>query len=247
MGLAIMMSQSRGALMGLAAGVAVIIALSSRRGILILATIVVIVALCLGLGFFNVLPDEITARIGQITEYFSVFDVRGVEATAENWAVLERMARWQAAWEMFQANPWLGVGVGNYVTQYKFFALDAWPNPLGHAHNLYLHMTAEAGIIGGVAYALLVAVWLVSGGRVVRKLRARLKLPASTEWPDTRVMVALALGLLGSLVAVSVHNGFDNLYVHDLNVQVGMTLGLLTALGTAQYSTKHSTQNSEES
>jgi O-antigen ligase len=251
MGLAIMMSQSRGALLGLAAGVAVMIAISSKRGILIVATLVLFLVLCLGLGVFNILPSEISGRIGQITEYFSVFDVRGVEVTSENWAVLERMARWQAAWEMFQANPWFGVGVGNYISQYKFFALDAWPNPLGHAHNIYLHMTAEAGIIGGAGYVLLIALWLVSGGRVVRKLRARLKLPASLEWPDQRVAVALALGLLGALVAVSIHNGFDNLYVHDLNVQVGMTLGLLTALGTAQYSEKHSaqhsTQNSKES
>jgi hypothetical protein len=108
-------------------------------------------------------------------------------------------------------------------------------------------MTAEAGIIGGAAYGLLVAVWLISGGRVVKALQARFKLPESVEWPDQRIAIALALGLLGTLVAVSVHNAFDNLYVHELNIQVGMTLGLLTALGTAHYSAKCSTQNLNES
>ena len=33
------------------------------------------------------------------------------------------------------------------------------------------------------------------------------------------------------LTALAVHNVFDNLYVHSMNVQIGITLGIVSALG----------------
>ncbi len=116
---------------------------------------------------------------------------------------------------MFNDHPWLGVGTGNYPVAYPRYAVGRWRDPLGHAHNYYLNVAAEAGLVGFVAYVLLVTACLLEAWRVIRRTRG-------TGWWN-----AVALGVLGILVHLSVHNLFDNLYVHSMNVQLGLALGLL--------------------
>ena len=45
----------------------------------------------------------------------------------------------------------------------------------------------------------------------------------------------IALGILGVLVHLSVHNIFDNLYVHAMYVQVAILLGIGAAHGRVQW------------
>ena len=92
----------------------------------------------------------------------------GVEVNDANFAIIERLAHWQAAVEMIRAHPWLGIGFGNYAAAYPAYALIRWPNPLGHAHNIYLNMAAETGLIGLLLYLLL---WIVIGLQTGRAWR----------------------------------------------------------------------------
>lgn len=216
-GAAMLMSLSRGALLGAVAALAVMAAVASRRTLTIAVVGLVVLALVLLLGAFSLLPQQVAVRLSQMVEYFGVFDVRSIELTAQNWAIVERMARWQAAWNMFVNNPWLGVGLGNYAVAYESYALPGWPDPLGHAHNFYLNMMAETGVVGAGAYLALVAIWFWHGLQVLRRASGPL--------------FTVVVGLLGILMAAAVHNLFDNLYVHNMNIQVGLTLGLLTAIG----------------
>jgi O-antigen ligase len=114
---------------------------------------------------------------------------------------------------MLEAHPLLGVGVGNYVPTYPSYALPGWKDPLGHAHNYYLHVAAETGIAGLAVYVLLIAACFWQG------------------WSATRLLTGpaqgVALGVLGVLGAFAVHSLFDNLYVHGMNMHVAMLLGLL--------------------
>jgi putative inorganic carbon (HCO3(-)) transporter len=140
-------------------------------------------------------------------------DVASVEVNDANWAVIERMAHWQAAVGMFTDHPWLGVGIGNYPVAYPQYAVGRWRDPLGHAHNYYLNIAAEAGIVGLGAYLLLFGTCFVVAWRTIQH--------AQGYWR------AVALGALGILVHLSVHNLFDNLFVHSMAVQLGLVLGLL--------------------
>jgi len=140
-------------------------------------------------------------------------DVVSVEVNDANWAVIERMAHWQAALAMFTDYPWLGVGIGNYPVAYPRYALGRWRDPLGHAHNYYLNVAAEAGILGLGAYLLFFGVCFVVAWRTIQSTQG--------YWR------AVALGALGILVHLSVHNLFDDLLVHSMNVQLGLILGLL--------------------
>src|SRR5690606_34926810 len=112
-----------------------------------------------GLWLAGRLPASVVARVSSATqELFAFDDVRGVDITPENYAVVERLAHWQAALNMARAHPWLGVGFGNYEIAYADFRLMNWKFPLGHAHNYYLNVLAEAGMIGLIAYVFYWAV-----------------------------------------------------------------------------------------
>lgn len=213
----VFISWSRGAWLafGVSIGV-VVLALPRRtsRGLLIAGGIAAIfMALWLG----NALPASIVERISSSTqEFFAFEDVRGVDITPENYAVAERLAHWQAALNMTIAHPWLGVGIGNYEVVYPQYRLLNWLEPLGHAHNYYLNILAEAGIIGVLVYG---KVWLVI---MLATWQAR-------RHPDFLTRCIL-VGLLGTWTYLSVHSLFDNLYVNNLFLHLGLMLGVLTVL-----------------
>ncbi|MCB9451769.1 MAG: O-antigen ligase family protein [Anaerolineaceae bacterium] len=167
--------------------------------------------------FGHLLPASIVERVNSATaEYFTFSDVRGVDITPENYAVVERLAHWQAALNMSTARTWLGVGLGNYEVVYPEYRLINWKEALGHAHNYYLNILAEAGIIGLLGYgkAWLMIMWLSWRTRKHPDVLARL----------------VAVGLLGSWTYLSVHHLFDSLYVNNLFVHLGLMLGILSIL-----------------
>jgi O-antigen ligase len=126
------------------------------------------------------------------------------------------MAHWQAALGMWTDHPWLGVGAGNYEAAYASYALPRWPAALGHAHNYYLNIAAEAGVLGLAVYLLLWLAALVGAWRAVRRY---------SGWS-----LAASLGILGVVIHLSVHNLFDNLFVHSMYLQLGVLLGLIPIL-----------------
>jgi O-antigen ligase len=99
------------------------------------------------------LPASVTERVTSATEeLFILGDVRDVDITNDNYAIVERLAHWQAALNMTEHNPFFGVGFGNYEVAYEQYRLLNWQEPLGHAHNYYLNVLAETGIIGLIGY-----------------------------------------------------------------------------------------------
>ena len=213
MGTALIMSWSRGAWLGFAAAFTLMILAYSRRAAVLFALVCLLIASVLLLGSFQALPQTIVQRLTDFLPYLHTLDVRGVKLTDANYAVVERLAHWQAAWGMFNDRPWLGVGIGNYEPVYPAYSLPGWTEPLGHAHNYYLNIAAEAGLIGLAAYLVLWGAAFWQTWNVVR----------TTEgyWRG------VAAGILGVLTHLSVHNLFDNLYVHNMYLHVAMLLGLL--------------------
>ena len=100
--------------------------------------------------------------------------------------MLERLSQWHAGIRMFQDNYLTGVGVGNYDAYYPEVALPNWQQPLGHAHNLYLNIAAESGLLGLGAYLVLVLAIVCLGRRALHNRH-------------DRAVRALAVGILGGL------------------------------------------------
>lgn len=221
---ALVMSWSRGAQIGFAAAVAamaITIVARSGRAAVLGATFAVLLVYLLLVGGISVVPATIIQRFSDFVPYIGIADVRGLEITDANFAVLERMAHWQSALEMWTDHPWLGIGIGNYEPVYERYALPQWPLPLGHAHNYYLNIAAESGVLGVGAYLFLWVAALVGAYRGTRHRKG-------WYW-------GIALGILGVLVHLSVHNLFDNLYVHAMYVQVAILLGIGAANGQERW------------
>ncbi|PJF40274.1 MAG: hypothetical protein CUN55_12935, partial [Phototrophicales bacterium] len=117
--LGLVVSWSRGAWLGFIASSFIILILLPQKlwQSVLLATGMITVGLLIATSSF--IPTSIVSRIQSSTqEIFNIHDVRGVEITSENFAVLERLAHWQAALNMATNKPWLGVGIGNYEVAY---------------------------------------------------------------------------------------------------------------------------------
>ncbi|MDQ3810537.1 MAG: O-antigen ligase family protein [Chloroflexota bacterium] len=211
------LSQSRGAWLGALTAAVCLLLMWGRATRRLFVPGALAVGLLVALAVSGVLPASILDRLGQTLAYFGVFDVRTVEASAENWAVVERMAHWQAGWYMFLDHPWLGVGAGNYAYAYPRYYVGNWPEALGHAHNYYLNMLAELGFVGGCLLLALLGLVFVRLGPALVRVGNR---PDQTFW---RPVLG---GAVGGLVVFSVHNLFDSLFVHSVNVQIGVLLGL---------------------
>ncbi len=213
LGAALVASWSRGAWLGFgAASLAMAVALprKARRGLLLVVALVVG-----GLGLYRagLLPASVAARLTSFVQDVRFTDVRGVGINDANYAVLERLAHWQAALEMWRANFWTGVGFGCYEPAYPRFALINWPLALGHAHNYYLTIAAETGLIGLTAYLLLWGTVFWQTWRAIHRTQELLR--------------GIAVGLLGVWTHLSVHHLLDNLYVNNVHLHIGVLLGLL--------------------
>jgi O-antigen ligase len=164
-------------------------------------------------GGLERLPASVVDRLASSAQGGGlVFDVTDAEVSDANFAKVERLAHWRAALAMWADRPWTGQGPGHFEAAYERFRLPRWREPLGHAHNLYLHLLAEAGLPG------LAGLLLFLGAALLTALRAASR-------PDQR-RAALGLGACGVVAAVAAHSLLDHVLVHDMAPQLGLILGL---------------------
>jgi len=227
--LALVLSWSRGAWLGFLAGLAVLALFSTRRvlaGGVLLATAGLALAAGIYLGMSAGFGPALAVadRLGGFAGEFTLGDVRGVDINDANYAVMERLAHWQAAVDTARDNLWTGVGFGNYAAAYPAYALINFPDALGHAHNYYLNLLAEVGLPGLLAYALFWLAIVAQTMRVSRRL----------AWPERGV----AVGLLAAWAALAVHHLVDKLYVNNIYVHLGAMFGLLQLLAWPSWPVK---------
>jgi O-antigen ligase len=132
-----------------------------------------------------------------------------------------RLRLWQSAWNMLRDHPWLGVGLDNFLYQYRtrYILPDAWQEPnLSHPHNILLDFGTRLGV-GGIA----VLIWLqIAFWRTAWRVYRRL--------PEDAVN-ALTLGLMASMVATLAHGLVDNaFFLVDLAFIFFLTLGIVGRL-----------------
>ncbi len=209
---------SRGAWVGLTFGVlAMVLALGKRAAAAISALFGGAAAL-VGLGAVGALPPTVTERFTQLISQLSVFDPRGVTPTPDNYNVVERMVHMATAGNMFLSSPWIGVGIGNFNVLFTKFGIQGWPYSRGHAHNYYLHLLAETGIVGLTSYMIMLITAILVGVRAIRRARQ-----ANDAYGE-----AICIGVLGVLITFAGHNIFEDLHVLNMGIQWGAALALFT-------------------
>ena len=209
---ALLLTQSRGGLLGYAAALAVIVWWSGAR----LRLLSLLAAVFLVLVVALTPPGQhIAARF--IQSGFAV--EQDVQVTPATWANQERIAHWRAGIAMMEAYPWTGAGAGQFNVRYREFT-KVWRFriPRGHAHNGYIQMGAQAGVPGLIASFLFAGALLASTWRGFHRALG----------PANR---AVALGGFAVMVAFCVHSVFDYLSVLSLGVQLSLAVALAMPIG----------------
>ena len=164
--------------------------LSYRAKIL---TCLLLIICLLGISF--ILPNSIKERAASIVK---------VEAT---W----RLYVWQGAIKMIQDRPIFGHGVGSFMDIYgRYQGMGTG----AYAHNCFLQMAAEIGIVGLVCFIWILVRFFRLGFRTLKERKD-----------------SLLLGLLAGIFAFLVHSFFDtNLYSLQLAVLFWFMLGLAVSI-----------------
>ncbi len=209
---ALVASWSRGGWLGFGAAMLAVAVALPRRAVwgLLLATVLIAGALLLQAS--GRLPASFAERLTTFVGDLRLEDVRGAAIDDANYAVIERLAHWQTALDMFRHDIWFGVGFGCYEAVYPALALINWPIALGHAHNIYLNLAAETGLIGLGTYLLFWGVVFWQTWQVTRRARGLTR--------------GLAIGLLGAWTQISVHHLLDYLYVNNAHLHIAVLLGM---------------------
>ena len=127
---------------------------------------------------------------------------------------MDRKYIWLAGWKMFISKPWFGVGIGTFMDNFKKFIAIDYKHTAAYAHNCYLQMASEIGIIGLMAFLSMLAVFFYQG---IRTLKSQER---TFHW---YILLASLAGILGYCVQM----GVDTiLYSLDLGMLFWLVLGM---------------------
>lgn len=216
----------KGSLLAAAAGVLIlggVVLTFSRMGLVTIAGLVFLMALWgeirwrhVGAGALVVavaavvaFPDLIV-RLDSLAPVIQTLTGGGVDETDS--AVLGRLSSNVGAWRTFVDFPIFGVGPSVYASDYSGTYMlgsgfrDYSASETRQAHNLYLHILADTGLVGFVAFFAVIAVTI----SLLLTARRRLMAVGSAD-------AGLATGLLLALAAylatgVFLHMGFERYF-----------------------------------
>lgn len=182
-------TQSRGALIGLALGLIVLSTSFTRKQFLAAGMIGVLVVVLAGVFA----SDELIER------FTSIFST-AAEGAAQDTSTEGRLASWTVAYNLFNENPWFGVGQGNFKSHYQNGALDDGLIFRGEGratHSLYLELLTELGLVGLMTFlgiAVLGAVNFFRAAGVARTVGDELM---------ARRLIAFCASFVGYLAAMT--------------------------------------------
>lgn len=127
---------------------------------------------------------------------------------------MDRKMIWQAGWKMFMSKPWIGLGIGTFMFNFKKFVVDSYPFGIPYAHNCYLQMAAEIGIIGLSAFFLILIIFFYGGIKII------ITKQRTFSW---YILLAAIAAIVGYCVQMTVDTNFYSL---DLGLLFWMILGV---------------------
>ena len=190
LGIAEYLSQSRGGEMAIAAAL-VFIVLAGMPRILTLMRVLIIALL----GFFEaLLAGWIPLHIfNPVLHFLGLVQISLSQPSSQDYSTAERLAHWIAGLHMFLDHPILGVGIGNYADAYPQYFITIFVDPLGHAHNYYINIAAETGIIGLTAYLLFLLAVFVAGATALGHINNKYE-QAKVQEPEAQPVIEAPLG-----------------------------------------------------
>jgi len=218
------LTYSRGSWVGTGVGLLSLLLLPQRRFSLLLPLSLIGLLSLPFIGSFAV--------SGALLERLASFG----SASADS-GVIPRLQIWSAAPKLVVEHALLGIGPGNFGVAYgrllgitpvpdSYQSLPDWyvyaANPpvqfFPHAHNLFLNLTIELGLVGLVAFMWLLTLAFLKAWRIRRST-------------TTKQEGFLSIGILGGFIAMLVANLVDTTFYQGFIIIVFFTfLGLLEAM-----------------
>jgi O-antigen ligase len=137
---------------------------------------------------------------------------------------------------MFRDHPLLGVGLDNFLYQYRshYILPEAWQEPnLSHPHNIVFDYLSRLGFLGFAAGLWLqVAFWRMAL-QVYQRLAASVRIVGARHAApvEDRDLLALTAGLMASMADMLAHGLVDNsFFLVDLAFAFCLTLALMQHL-----------------
>jgi O-antigen ligase len=195
--LGLLLTGSRGGYLGGIAGLIVFGLLSlrlvgdffrNRALALLVAGVVLFGGLAFGVQHFI---SKSSALQGRVTQ----------KVTSED----TRLQIWKVGWQQFKLQPIAGTGSGTFKYYARQFSPQTMYSDPIHAHNEYIEMLAEYGILGIAIALMCIDTHLRSGWRLIsRELAQR-----SEGYSVSANSLALTIGAMSSVVACLFHSGLD--------------------------------------
>ncbi len=182
-----------------------------------------IIGICLSGLVLMAAPQEYWDRIATITD----------DSTMETGTAGQRMFTWGIGWEMFLANPILGIGQANFPwTLGEYLGGRTWQTKSlagRQAHSLYFTLLPELGLVGVVIFGSMV--YFNYRDTRVRQLRLRLRgdvIKSNREKDDQLYRAALyGNAILGGMIGYLVTSTFiSTLWYPTFWIMMGLAVAL---------------------
>jgi putative inorganic carbon (hco3(-)) transporter len=157
---ALVLTQSRTAILG--AVLVVFVLLGSSRFRRLAAALAAVLLIVVAFNFGAILRSP---QLGAVQQRLTAIDsVAGVSQDP-------RVLIWKTTPSIIAAHPWLGVGEGNFPVispSYGLYAFDL--TPIDHAHDVFLTVAAELGLIGFAVFMAFLYTFVRATWRTLRRL-----------------------------------------------------------------------------
>lgn len=196
----------RGAWVGLIVAVCFLGILENRK--IIYSTFAILIILGIGI------PHLIKAHFDILGRLKSIVFLADVSS-------LDRRAIWQVAVRMIKDKPIFGHGLSTFMGNFARYGKDYYYLKHGiipYAHNCYLQIAAETGIVGLVSFLWLIGTFFIYSIVSLKRIKDRFR-------------HAVLAGISAGIIVALVHSAVDtNLYSLQLSVLFWIMLGLNAGL-----------------
>lgn len=207
--------------------------LSQSRGAILALLITLFVVFLLRSPWFWLLP-----AVGIIVAGIVVFRMGIVEVNTQIVKLFslagfgQRTDIWRHTLFILQDFPLTGVGMGNFSDTFRIlYPLSmSTTNPLPHAHNIFLQVGTDLGVPGLLFWLVIVVTGLFAAWRVYK---------VGKKWQQPWIL-AIGAGLFGSQLAIIIHGMLDSVLWSEVRTAPlvwwlwGMTMAALNLVSRSQ-------------
>ena len=184
----VLLTQSRGALLGFMAMIVVVTFSTTGKRVRVLCLGALIVFVVLGWRF----PQQFSTLASQLTS----------DSAISTSAI--RLEIWSRAYYMIQDFPFTGIGLGNFQQILEqMYPLFLTTEIIPHAHNLFLQIATDLGLLGLICWLAIVM------GVTASLLAVQKRAVLHFAQPRALMPYMLATALLGSQAALLTHGIVD--------------------------------------